>query len=236
MKLAALALALLAGAGVTLALTLAPVPPYRPKKVNAVPSGKGVTLEVEGEHARKRRVVVAAAVCLREGVLEQLLTRKGTKEHEAILSADVDARDIHKALLVAGAAQGCPARYNPNYAPANGQVIRVTLEWQDNGKPRRARAQDWVRDVRTKAPMAHDWVFAGSQLVADPLQPAQQRYLANEGDVICVANFETALLDLPVRSPKEQADLAFEANTASIPPVGTKVKIVLEPIPPNGRE
>lgn len=231
MKLAALVLTLLTGAGVTLALTLAPAPVYKPKKINRVPTGKSVSLEVEGEQARKRRVVVAAEVCLREGLLEQLLTRKGTKEHEAVLSADVDARDIHKALLAAGAVQGCPARYVPNYAPADGQVIRVSLEWRDNGKPRRARAQEWVRDIKTKAPMAHDWVFAGSQFVPDPRQPGQPRYLANEGDVICVANFEAALLDLPIRSSKEQVDLAFEAFTANIPAVGTKVDLILEPVP-----
>ena len=50
--------------------------------------------------------------------------------------------------------------------------------------------------------MAHDWVFAGSRLVDDPLERTKQYYLANEGDVICVANFEGAMLDLPIRSSK----------------------------------
>src|SRR5438034_5550667 len=63
------------------------------KKVNL---GKNVFLEVQGD---KRRVLVEAKVCLRTGQLEQFLTRKGTKEHEAILAADVDARDIHAALV-----------------------------------------------------------------------------------------------------------------------------------------
>ena len=40
----------------------------------------------------KRRVLVNAEVCLREGQLELFLCRKQTKEHEAILAADVDAR------------------------------------------------------------------------------------------------------------------------------------------------
>ncbi len=52
--------------------------------------GKNVFLEVLPN--KKRRVLVSAEVCLREGQLELLLCRKQTKEHEAILSADVDAR------------------------------------------------------------------------------------------------------------------------------------------------
>ena len=77
--------------------------------------------------------------------------------------------------------------------------------------------------------MAHDWVFAGShQLVPAPQQQGRV-YLANEGDVICVANFEAALLDLPVRSSNSSADLLHEAFTENIPPVGTAVNLILEP-------
>src|SRR5688572_13076648 len=52
--------------------------------------GDNVWLEILPNGSR--RVVVAAEVCLRAGPLEQLLTRKNRKEHEAILAADVDAR------------------------------------------------------------------------------------------------------------------------------------------------
>ncbi len=234
MKAVILAVTAFTGAGVAVAFSLAPAPPYRPKKIEQVPSGKNVTLEVEGAGAKKRRVAIAAEVWLREGVLEHLLTRKETKEHEAILSVDADARDIHKALLAAGAERGHPVRFLPNYSPARGQVIRVSLEWLENGKPRQAGAREWVRHAQTKAPMAHDWVFGGSQFVPDPQQPNNPRYLANEGDLIGVANFEGAMLDLPVSSSNEQADLTFEANTPAIPPVGTKVKVILEPVPHGG--
>src|SRR6516164_5715240 len=78
-----------------------PPPPEPPAK--KVQVGPNVFVEIQGEH---RRVLVNARVCLREGALEQLLTRKNTKEHEAVLAADVDARKIHEALLLAGAAEG----------------------------------------------------------------------------------------------------------------------------------
>src|SRR5437763_2455437 len=64
-------------------------------EVKRVKVGKNVVFEVEGD---KKRVLVEAEVCLREGALEQLVTKKQTKEHEAILAADVDARHINAAL------------------------------------------------------------------------------------------------------------------------------------------
>src|SRR5262249_52964302 len=67
----------------------------------------------------RRRVLVNAYVCLREGEfgLECLLCRRGTKEHESILAADVDARTIHAGLLAAGAEPGAPVVFDPEFRP-----------------------------------------------------------------------------------------------------------------------
>src|SRR5438105_4748673 len=118
--------------------------------------GKNVFLEVDGE---SRRVLVNSTVCLRKGMLEQLLTRKRTKEHEAILAADVDARDIHKALLLAKAAAGSPVKFRPKFELPRGDVIKITLEYEEKqlrgkdkgeGKNIRVPAQQWVRNVKTQ--------------------------------------------------------------------------------------
>lgn len=203
-----------------------PAPPVEAKKVLV---GKNVWVEIQAD---KRRVLVSASVCMREGQLEQLLTRKTTKEHEAVLAADVDARDIHQALLVAGAKEGSPVKFQPKYTPASGSVIKVSLQYEEKGKLNSVPAQSWVRNVRTKKDLEHNWVFGGSRLVADPFDPQKERYyLANDGDVICLSNFETAMLDLPIKSSREEAFLAFEAHTELIPPLNTKVVVVLEPVP-----
>jgi hypothetical protein len=193
--------------------------------------GKNVFLETEGD---KRRVVVNAYVCLRQGMLEQLLTRKRTKEHEAILAADVDARLIHFALQAAGAEPGKPVQYRPKFTPPSGTPIKITLEYQDRkGNTVRVPAQQWVRHIKTKKDLEHDWVFAGSALFQDPMDAKKAPYyLANDGDVICLANFETAMLDLPVDSSKDNDALLFEAHTDRIPPLETPVRIILEPVLP----
>jgi len=80
--------------------------------------------------------------------------------------------------------------------------------------------------------MPHSWVFAGSVFFPnqdDPKQPPL--YAANGGDVICVSNFPDAMLDLPIKSPQDDADRLYEAFTERIPPMGTPVTIILEPEP-----
>jgi hypothetical protein len=202
-------------------------PPAKTADAKKVAMGRNVRLEIQGD---RRRVLVDAYVCLREGQLEQLLCRKYTKEHEAILAADVDARNIHKALVLAKAEPGSVVRYQPKYEPATGSAIKVTLQYEDKGKLVTVPAQQWVRDSKTRKDLEHNWVFAGSQLL-DPMEKDQPPiYGANSGDVICVSNFEDAMLDLPINSPKDNADLAFEAHTERIPPLETKVLVILEPI------
>ncbi len=190
--------------------------------------GKNVYLEVQGD---KRRVLVNAVVCLREGQLEQFLTKKGTKEHEAILSADADARDIHTALIAAGAEPGKPVQFQPKYKVATGTAIKIKLSYEDNGKKVEVPARTWIRDQKGKD-LNHDWVFGGSILFTDPLDKNKKPfYAANDGDVICVSNFDTAMLDLPIQSSQNADELAYEAHTARIPKLGTKVLVILEPVP-----
>ena len=210
--------------------------PNDAKKVEAkkVPVGPNILFEVDGE---TRKVWVSAEVCRTMGPLEQLLCRKGTKEHESVLIADIDARDLHKALVLARGEPGSPVTFRPEYKAATGSVIRITLMYEKDGNKLSVPAQDWVRETKSMKALAHDWVFAGSRFVPDPLDKNKPPiYLANEGDVICVSNFESALLDLPIESSKQNADVQFEAFTENIPPDGTKVAICLEVIPPTTKK
>jgi hypothetical protein len=186
-------------------------------------------LEIQGD---RRRVIVVSTVVLREGQLEGLLCRERTKQHEYILATPVDARDIHTALLAANGKPGTPVQFQPKYVPASGSVIKVTLQYQKDGKLMTARGQDWIRDVKAGKSMETDWVFAGSRFVPNTDEPNKPPiYLANQGDYICVCNMESAMLDLPVRSPKTLDMRVYDAFTERIPPKETRVEIILEVVP-----
>jgi hypothetical protein len=178
---------------------------------------------------KNKRVVVDGVVCLREGQLEMFACPRGTKEHESIVAADTKAHVVHAALLAVGAEAGSPSQFQPTYQPASGSEIEITAIWTDkDGAVHRDRAQDWVRNVKTGKPLEYPWVFAGSGFWVDETT-CQKRYMAEAGDFICVSNFPSAMLDLPVESTQANEQLLFQANTERVPPVGTKVRLVLTP-------
>jgi hypothetical protein len=176
-----------------------------------------------------RRVVMVGQICQRDAPLEMFACPRNTKEHEAIVSVDVEAQTVHAGLLVVGAKAGHPARWDPTYVPATGTEIEVTVAWKGKqGKPQTARAQDWILDVHTKKAMAHPWVFAGSGFWTDE-QTGKKYYQAEGGDFICVSNFPSAMLDLPIESSQSNEALLFRAFTERIPPLGTPVTLLLRP-------
>lgn len=178
--------------------------------------------------AKGRRLVMRAKVVLREGPLEHLLCLTGTKEHEAILATSASPRLIHAGLLLTGAEPGHPVRFLPEFQPPAGTAVAIDLEWTEGGEIRRADARDWVLDERKKVPLAADWVFAGSELVDDPATK-QKYYLADDGDLITVANFASAILDLPLSSSADDSGRSFVARTERIPPRGTAVTMYFHP-------
>ncbi len=176
----------------------------------------------------KKQLVVRAKVVLREGPLEHLVCLKGTKEHEAILATDAQPRQIHAGLLLTGAEPGHPVRFVPKFEPPAGTPIAIELLWTADGKLRSSDAREWVKDEKTGKPLAEHWVFAGSELYTDPVTK-KTMYAADEGDLITVANFGSALLDLPLASSASDAERIFSADTAHVPPLGTEVWLRLGP-------
>jgi hypothetical protein len=217
---------------------LPPVPKADPNsQLIENPQVKGLVLEVLPDK-KTRRVLIACEVCLREGPLEVFLCRKGTKEHEAIVREEYDARRIHELLTYAGATAGTPTQFvDPKtekeaFKPATGTRIKVTVHYRKDGKLHTHPAQEWIWNAKTKKPLEHGWVFAGSQLIRDPDDPMRKPfYGANSGEVISLSNFPYSMLEIPADISKDDANLTYEAKTDRIPPLFSKVWVILEPVP-----
>jgi hypothetical protein len=214
---------------------LPPAPKADPKSVHIEkPDMKGIILEVLPDKIT-RRVLLATEVCLREGPLEIFMCKKGTKEHEAILRTDMDALNIHELLILAGAVPGKPTQFvNPKteeaeYKPATGTKINVSVHYTKGGKTFTHPAQEWIWDPKKKAQMPHGWVFAGSIVIVDPCN-GKKFYAANSGDVISISNFPYSMLEIPVEVSKDDANLVYDARTERIPPLRSKVWVILEPV------
>lgn len=183
--------------------------------------------------AKHKMVIVDGKVCLREGQLEMFACPRKSKEHESVVAVQSDAKTVHASLLAIGALPGSPVKFDPKFTPATGTRVDVTVLWTDEqGKKHKQPAQEWIRHVRTKKAMEYSWIFAGSSFWNDPTTN-QRLYSADAGDLVCVSNFPTATLDIPVQSSQDNADLEFEAFTERIPPKGTAVRLIFQPrLPP----
>lgn len=202
-----------------------PKPPKLPPPEGAKAMPKPNRTWIDEE---KGVVYVDGYICLREGMLEMFACPVGTKEHESVVAVYSWAQVVHAALLALGAEPGSPVKFDPEFQPPTGTQIDIEVRWLDeSGEWQLATAQDWVEDVSTGKPMAHPWVFAGSGFWKD--ETGREHYMAEAGDFICVSNFSTATLDIPVESSQVNDGLLFEAFTEKIPPLGTPVRLVLKP-------
>jgi hypothetical protein len=177
-----------------------------------------------------KRVILGGRICKREGVLELFACLRQTKEHESIVSINTKAFVVHAALVALGFDPGRPVQFLPEYQPAEGPQVDVLVYWSDaHGKRHQATAQEWVRHVQTQKALAHAFVFGGSGFYLS--EEGQHYYKAEDGDLICVSNFSTAMLDLPINSSQSNDELLFECFTERIPPLKTEVAVVLVPKP-----
>jgi hypothetical protein len=210
------------------------------KQAPLSPDKKSIIAEVATVDGKPKviRVGIVAEVCLREGALEQFLCKKGTKEHEAIVRVDMDAEMVHLAVIATGAKPGTPTGFidpkseEPKYTAATGSKVKVSVCYKMDGKVHEHPAQEWIWDTKKKITMPHDWVFAGSVFIKDPEDPTKKPYYgANSGDIFSISNFPYSTLEFPVQISKDDAQLVYDARTEKIPPLTSKVWILVELMP-----
>jgi len=209
------------------------VPPE--EKVQAAfeppPQAKSISQRNLWVDLKQKRVYLDGFVTMREGPLEMFACPVGSKEHESIIATLAQPSEVHAALLAIGGRAGTPVQFLPDFVPATGQRIRVWICYRDpKGQFQVADAKTWVQNSKTKETLQTDWVFSGSGFWKDP-NDGREYYRADGGDMICVSNFSTAMMDLPIASSAEANSLQFSPNTSAIPERGTAIRMVLAPIP-----
>lgn len=205
-----------------------PVAPDRHPELKRLSPTEDVWIDSKG-----KRVVVGGTIAVDRGPIEYFACPQGTKEHESIVATRSTAQLVHVGLLAIGLIPGKPVSFDPDYVAATGPVVRVTMRWQDAaGDVQQQPAQQWIRDTRTGKPMQEDWVFAGSVFWTDP-SDGKEYYQADGGDLVCLSNFPTAMLDLTIESSQSNDALLFDAFEGSVPPKGTDVEMILDAADPS---
>jgi hypothetical protein len=178
---------------------------------------------------KNKHVVMLGEVC-KAGYPLEFLGTYSNRSYEAVMSINVTPSIAHTALLATGAEPGHPAKFDPEFVPPTGTEVAIEVRWKDAaGKRQSAPAQHWIRNIKTKKQLDCNWVFAGSLFVVDE-ETGKKYYTADSGELICVLNLPTAMLDLPIRSYGAIEARSFEAFEEHLPPPGTPTTVLLKPI------
>jgi len=171
-----------------------------------------------------RAVEVDAKVVLRKGSLELLACSPQTREHESIFSVAARPLHIYQALGLLGMDPGSPVRYDlkqNRHFPPTGTRLEIDVRYERAEAPVPVRL--WLLDVeRKRPPEMVKWVFAGSQILDDGRLAADA-----DGTIICVVDFETALIAVGALHTPDNQQLWLAANTDAIPPIGTPCTLVI---------
>ncbi len=178
---------------------------------------------------KKHEALILLGEACKAGYPLEFFATLPDRAYEAVVVVTTKPSLVHAGLLALGAKPGHPVRFNADFHPPTGTEIAIEVRWKDDkGKVQSAAAQKWIRNMRTKAALDVNWVFAGSGFRKDP-ETGQQRYFGDSGDFISVSNLPTATLDLPINSTKTMESRLFEGALDQMPPAKTPVTIVLKP-------
>lgn len=197
----------------------------------------GVTVNRETLEVR-----IEATVCLDEGILEFVVCRPGTFEHEAIFTTEAKPELVHAALLL------CGLKPTPQLAGLNelwwdkalkqeDSRVKIEVEWEEKGTIKRVNLTSMLRnrgeteqggDKAAEVEVKDAWVFAGSFLQADG-ESGERFYAANSsGILVGIWPDPSTVIQYGVANgnPYEGKGFGMEINVKNVPKVGTKVNLV----------
>ncbi len=206
------------------------------------PAATQADRELKFDHLRvdlkNRRIIMDAEVCKPTYGLEFFMCKGNEKSYESVLSTEAQAWQLHAGLLALGLTPGKPARWSSGYGadakfmPPQGAELKIEMKWKDaDGKEQTAEAGDWLAPAgEGEGQMAapKKWVFVGSEVLPDG------GYLADMegfGGLISVANLSSSVIDVPFQSTNSLDSRQYIFNEKVIPPSGTRVEVVITPLP-----
>ena len=179
---------------------------------------------------RNREVEVAGVVVLREGMLELFACSPDTREHESIVRISARPTHVYQALGLLGLEPGSPPRWDPETErgfAATGPRLRLRVRYQRDGRLHTDGIHRWMWNIMTDEPAPPtQWVFSGS-LRDDPGRLAADF----EGTVVCVVDFQAALISLPQSYSDRNEDLWLRPHAQRIPPLGSPCVLLIQAVP-----
>ncbi|HVE40455.1 MAG TPA: YdjY domain-containing protein [Planctomycetota bacterium] len=193
----------------------------------------GVGQDLEGLKIDEKagRVSFGAKTCKLDqhpqlkGAIEYLITMPRGKSYESCFETGVlDPLKLHEALQKIGLKPG----HSANEAKtAEGDKLKISVEWKDGDKTRTEPIESFVLDEETKKPMANvKWIYAGSKEGYVPEIDAMALMVVSSKNILGLYQGDpTPLIANPAAIIVGHR---YKANKELLPKDGTPVLITIE--------
>lgn len=205
-----------------------------------------------------REVRIDAEVCLQAGILEFVVVRPDTFEHEAIFTTTAKPELVHAALLLCGLKptpqlRGMTELWAEKALKQKQSRVKIEVEWEEKGKKNRINLTSLLVDregfeedgaepakgeKKKESKVQDAWIFAGSFLHVSQ-KTGKPFYAANSsGILVGIWPDPSTVIQYGISSgnPYEGERLGLEINEELVPKVGTKVKLVFSQYTPPAKE
>ena len=180
---------------------------------------KGIEVNLQ-----QKTIDIDGTVNMNKGLVELLATAPGGKEHESVLKLYCNPSLLHTALLLLGLETGGGGKKQGDDDPIYGGEMYIYVSWKEKDKHKIYRAEQLVKNQRTKKPMAPcKWVFTGSRFNKDQ-RSGKSIYMANISGVLIATFYDPdAIVNNPL--PERSDDTVYYSNSDILPKTGTPIKI-----------
>ena len=168
----------------------------------------------------RRTVRFPAMVNLREGNIEYVIVTTAGKTHESIFKTEAQPYHVQLALLLLGAKGTTNALPEDPAKALPGTPTIIEITWDNEGRPQRFRAEEFVQDRRRQAAMTRGgWVYTGSRIREDGFA-AQV-----DGSIISLITDRDALINNP--RPGREDDDNWLVRPDRLPALGSVVGVTI---------
>ena len=169
-----------------------------------------------------------------KGAVEYLACGPTGKLYESIIAIEASTKDVHEALSKLGVKPGTPPAYDDEkdaLIPPTGTTFLLTVEWQEDEKTKKIRAEELIYNVKTNKPMPPvAWIYSGSRVIPDLDSDDEDAmiphaYMSNH--IVALKQTDgSALFQNPL--PESVEENLYKKNDDLLPELGTSVKLIIE--------
>lgn len=166
-------------------------------------------------------IKIPANINMKKGLIEVLLSGKMGKLHESLLVTDCSPLHLQLALLTLGFQ--CINNPDTTERVTKSDSFLVYIEWNSDNKTEILRAERLIWNEATKKEMDPTyWDFIGSPIYSDGR-------LVAEFEHTLIATYRMPTI-LENKLPTKFDDTLYYVNENVVPPVGTEVTVIIEPL------